>query len=119
MADLDCVPVDRAQVARTQNVPCSGWFPKAAERWRSPAAGSGSDVGGKIDRERGHGCLFSRSLSKLLVSLSSSSSFPGDDSHLGQVCGPLAPFALQMSSPCHPARGELWRERKRIVMGQW
>src|SRR5262245_33882652 len=74
-----------------------------AQRQRSPAAGSGSDIGGRVDRERGHGCLFSRSLSTLLVSLSISSSFPVADSHAGQVCVPLAPFALQMSAPCHPS----------------
>src|SRR5262245_47082467 len=28
------------------------------------AAGSGSDAGGRVDRERGHNCLFSRSLPK-------------------------------------------------------
>ena len=58
---------------------------------------------GRVDRERGHCCLFSRSLSKLLVSLSISSSFPVDDIHSGQVCVPLAPFAFQMSSACHPS----------------
>ena len=72
-----------------------------AERWRSPAAESGS--GGRVDRERGHCCLFSWSLSKLLVSLSISSSFPVDDIHSGQVGVPLAPFAFQMSSACHPS----------------
>src|SRR5207302_9445025 len=64
---------------------------------------SGSDAGGRVDRERGHGCLCSRSLSKLLVSLSISSSFPVDAIHSGQVSVPLAPFALQMSSTCHPS----------------
>src|SRR5215831_3561771 len=72
-----------------------------AERQRSPAAGSGS--GGRVDRERGHCCLFSRSLSKLLVSLSISSSFPVDDIHSGQVSVHLAPFAFQISSTCHPS----------------
>jgi hypothetical protein len=35
-----------------------------AERWHSAAAGSGSDVGGRVDRERGHCYLFSRSPSE-------------------------------------------------------
>src|SRR5262249_10500980 len=74
---------------------------RAPERWHSPAAGSGS--AGRVDRERGHYGLFSRSLSKLLVSLSISSSFPVDDIHSGQVSVHLAPFAFQMSSTCHPS----------------
>src|SRR5437870_3618894 len=76
---------------------------KSYQRRASAAAASGSDVGGRVDRERGHCCLFSRSLSKLLVSLSISSSFPVDDIHSGQVCVHLAPFAFQMSPTCHPS----------------
>ena len=74
-----------------------------AERPSSPAARSGRETRGRVDRERGHCCLFSQSLSKLLVSLSISSSFPIDDIHSGQVAVPLAPVALQMSSTCHPS----------------
>jgi hypothetical protein len=71
---------------------------RGTERCVSPAAGSGSEAGGSVDRARGHGCLCSRPLSTLRVSLAIARSVPGDASPAAEGAVPLG------LASCRPAR---------------